>query len=71
MDVPDGAVRLHPQLARNVVKTVDEAIAPKIAELTKVLSCLPTIAHGTQSLLSANQYRQLLGNGGVICSVRK
>jgi hypothetical protein len=53
MDVPDGAVRLHPQLARNVVKTVDEAIAPKTAELTKQLSSLPAIADGNQHLLSA------------------
>lgn len=51
MDVPDGAVRLHPQLARNVVRAVNEAIAPRIAEFTEALSFLPSLANGGRSLL--------------------
>jgi CRISPR/Cas system-associated endonuclease Cas1 len=49
MDVPDG--RLRPQLARNVVKIVDDAIAPQAVELTKALSGLSALSAGDRSLL--------------------
>jgi hypothetical protein len=39
-DVPDGAVRLHPQLARNVVKSVDAAIAPAAGDYGSTLTAI-------------------------------
>jgi hypothetical protein len=45
-DVPDGAIRLHPQLARNVVKSVDAAI-------TSTETALSAITSGASGVLPA------------------
>jgi CRISP-associated protein Cas1 len=53
-DVPDGAVRLHPQLARHVVRLVDEAIAPAAAKAGAAeLSELPRLVTGVRNVFLA------------------